>query len=211
MPEALPDGETILWQGSPEWRSLAARAFHIRLLGAYFVMLVGWRVASAWLSGSGWASVGESAAWMALLPIAGVGIVSLLAWTYHRTTIYTITNQRVVMHFGVALPISLNLPFGIVETAAAKVHRDGTADIPLALNGDGRMSYLHLWPHARPWKLRNPQPMLRSIPDGAHVAALLANALEASQTPPRPTARMRIRVQETDNEDQTAPFAPAAA
>jgi len=30
LPEHLPQGEVMLWQGSPHWQSLALRAFHIR-------------------------------------------------------------------------------------------------------------------------------------------------------------------------------------
>jgi hypothetical protein len=30
LPAELPAGETMIWQGRPQWRSLAVRAFHIR-------------------------------------------------------------------------------------------------------------------------------------------------------------------------------------
>ena len=30
LPADLPEGERLLWQGSPAWMSLAVRAFHIR-------------------------------------------------------------------------------------------------------------------------------------------------------------------------------------
>jgi hypothetical protein len=58
-----------------------------------------------------------------------------------------------------------------------KQHADGTADIPLQINGSGKMGWMMLWPHARPWKLGNPEPMLRAIPEGARVAALLSRTL----------------------------------
>jgi hypothetical protein len=88
------------------------------------------------------------------------------------------------MHYGAALPMMVNVPFKIVGVAGAKVHSDGTADIPLRLTGNGRLAYLHLWPHARPWRLTNPEPMLRSVPDGARVATLLADALAVATPPP---------------------------
>ena len=40
LPELLPAGEKILWQGSPQWLPLAYRVFHIRKLVLYFAALV---------------------------------------------------------------------------------------------------------------------------------------------------------------------------
>ena len=36
LPEPLPAGERILWQGAPDWRALAVHVFHVRKLAAYF-------------------------------------------------------------------------------------------------------------------------------------------------------------------------------
>jgi hypothetical protein len=58
--------------------------------------------------------------------------------------------------------------------------RHGHGDIALTLAPGVRIGYVHLWPHARPWQVRWPQPMLRALPDSAHVATLLANALQAT-------------------------------
>ncbi len=188
LPDALPEGEVVLWQGQPSWRALAVRVFHIRLFALYFVVLLAWRGIPALQNGVSFNGLAAEILWLLPLPLAAIGIPALLAWIYARTTIYTITNRRVVMHFGAALPFALNLPFGAIGTAAAKVHTDGTADIPLSLTGPGRIAYLHLWPHARPWHLRKPEPMLRALPDGQRVAAILANALETAQPQPQPPA-----------------------
>jgi hypothetical protein len=57
-----------------------------------------------------------------------------------------------------------------------------------------RIAYLHLWPHARPWKLAAPQPMLRCLPDAREAceklgkAWSLANAQPARSTTEVPTA-----------------------
>ena len=40
LPEKLPQGEVILWQGSPNWVSLAVEAFHLRALGIYFSIML---------------------------------------------------------------------------------------------------------------------------------------------------------------------------
>jgi hypothetical protein len=116
------------------------------------------------------------------LALAALALVALLTWLTTRTTVYTITNRRVVMRIGIALPLTVNLPFRIVGSAGLKLHADGTGDIPLSLTGDGRMAYLHLWPHARPWRVSRAEPMLRAVPDAARVAEILGRALLASAT-----------------------------
>jgi hypothetical protein len=41
---------------------------------------------------------------------------------------------------------------------------------------EDKIAYFHLWPHARPWRLANPEPMMRCIPDAKQVATLLTEA-----------------------------------
>jgi len=57
------------------------------------------------------------------------------------------------------------------------VYADGTGDIPLTMIGADRIAYLNLWPHARPWRIARPEPMLRAIPDAARVGEILSGAL----------------------------------
>jgi hypothetical protein len=39
LPGFLPKDETIVWQGSPDWRSMARGVFHTRLVTAWFVVV----------------------------------------------------------------------------------------------------------------------------------------------------------------------------
>ncbi|MFM7692363.1 MAG: hypothetical protein ACKPAC_23350, partial [Alphaproteobacteria bacterium] len=39
LPEALPEGEVLLWQGAPAWTEIAQRVFLIRWVMAYFLFL----------------------------------------------------------------------------------------------------------------------------------------------------------------------------
>lgn len=180
LPEHLPPGETVLWQGAPDWRSLAVRAFHVRKMAVYCGVLLVWRLGIEITSGHSLATTALGLAYMLPLLVAGIGLPLLLAWLYARATIYTITSRRVVMRIGVALPLTLNLPFTIIGTAGLRRFADGTGDLPLALRGTGKVSYLHLWPHARPWRVGRPEPMLRCVPDAARVAGLLAEAMAAA-------------------------------
>jgi hypothetical protein len=181
LPEALPPGERILWQGSPEWPALAVRALHIRKVAAYFGLLAAASVAaSVGIDGTALPAALGSAAGLALPALAALGLLGIYAFLAARATVYTITDRRVVMRFGVALSLTVNIPFRIVGSAGLKLDRDGTGDIPLSLTGSGKIAYLALWPHARPWRVTRPEPMLRAVPDAARVGRILAGALAAA-------------------------------
>jgi hypothetical protein len=51
LPEPLPPGERLLWQGSPDWRVLAREAMHTRMLSVYFAVLLAWRGATVLANG----------------------------------------------------------------------------------------------------------------------------------------------------------------
>ena len=181
LPENLPDGEHILWQGGPGWWQIATNVFHIRAVAAYFAVLMLWR-GSVHLSDAHQWTIATLAA-LSLLPISafGLGLLALLAWLCSRTSVYTITNKRIVLRVGVALPTAINIPFNLIESASLKINGGGAADIPLTLNGTDRVPYATLWPHARPWHFNKPEPMLRGVPDGQYVAEILNAALVAAQ------------------------------
>jgi hypothetical protein len=179
LPETLPAGERVLWRGAPAWRSLAREVFHVRLLAAYFTAILASRVLWVLHSGSSLEQALVSALWLLPLGVAAIGLLSLLAWLTGRTTAYTVTDRRVVMRIGVALPMTVNIPFRIIDAAGLKIHADGSGDIPLTLSGNDRIAYVHLWPHVRPWHFTRTEPMLRAVPDAAEVGGIIARALAA--------------------------------
>ncbi len=179
LPEELPQGEQMLWQGSPQWWSLALRAFRLREVGVYFALLMAWRLVSSLMGGASIMSAAGYAADLLPLAIGACSILAGIAYLSARTTLYTITSRRVVMRYGMALPLVLNIPFSRIETAALGAHREGTGSIPLKLHKGERIAYLVLWPHARPGYYRSPEPMLRCLPDAEKAAGVLRRALEA--------------------------------
>ena len=94
LPEPLPRGERMLWQGSPDWRLLAREALHTRLLSIYFTALLAWRALTVWSNGGSLADAGVATLW--LLPVAAlaIAVLSLLAWLMARTSVYTITDKQ---------------------------------------------------------------------------------------------------------------------
>lgn len=177
LPEALPEGERIIWQGAPDWRALAVEVFHVRAVIVYGALLILWRTATVLHDGGSMAEAAIVALWLLALPVGACAILAILAYATASTTVYTITDKRVVMRIGIALTLTLNLPFRRIVSADYKPGRRGTGEIALSTAGTDRVSFLVLWPHSRPWRVRKPQPMLRAVPEGQRVAALLARAL----------------------------------
>ncbi|AJP74046.1 photosynthetic complex putative assembly protein PuhB [Sphingomonas hengshuiensis] len=180
LPGIPPAGETILWQGSPDWRALARTAFHTRLIAGYFALLTMWAMIATFARGIRSPGDLTGVGMTALLGAICVALLHLLAWGAARTTIYTLTNRRIVLRIGMALPKCINLPLGLVGAVDLAARADGSGDMPLTIIGQQKLGYLALWPHARPWKLAAPQPMLRAVPNAAEVAALIARTCMAA-------------------------------
>lgn len=180
LPEKLPAGERILWQGRPDTWALARRAFHFRKLVLYFGLMLALRGIVSYADGAGLAASLISALW--LLPLAGLGLglVGLLAWLSAHNTAYTLTDRRVVMRIGIVLTITFNLPLTRIAAADLALMADGHGDISLALSEGQRIGWLQLWPHARPWRLARPEPSLRAVPEAGRVAGLLTQAWTAA-------------------------------
>jgi hypothetical protein len=189
LPERLPSDEFIIWQGSPDVAALASSAFHIKKLTIYFAVLI---IACAWPAleeGAGVMAVLLSIKWIAPLAFVGLGSIWLMAYMTSRTTVYTLTNKRVVMRLGIVFTVSFNLPLKQVAAADVGLLSGGFGDISLALKGSDRIAWVHLWPSVRPWRLTKPEPTLRAIPEVQMVSEKLRDAwtqatgLAANATP----------------------------
>jgi cytochrome b561 len=172
LPEVLPQDEQILWQDSPDWRAMAANALHLRLAAVYFGGIALWGL----MRGDMNTAIGVS-----VLGLFVIAMSLLFLWGVARTTVYTLTNRRIVLRIGVALNKCINLPLAEIESANLKALGGGHGSIVLALKGMPRIGYVMLWPHVRSLRFVRPQPMLRAVPDAAAVAALLFRAVKAVQ------------------------------
>lgn len=183
LPERPPQGEVILWQGRPDPRALARDAYRIRWFAVYFALIVIWRAGGAFADGGLPLALAMGLPYL-VLGLAGLAVIYGLAWAQARATTYTLTTARVVMRIGAALPVTFNIPFTQVSAASLDLRRDGTGTIALETAGETRISVLVAWPHLRPGHWKKTQPALRSIPDAAPVARMLAEAAEARLTQP---------------------------
>jgi len=187
LPEHLPEGGRILWQGAPDWRVLARTAFHARGLAIYFAAIIAICVALRIADGMAPADVALLAAQLADVGAVPIAFLTLYSWMTQKATVYTVTTHRVAIRLGLVVPVTINLPYRKIESAAFKPYSNGFGDIPLLLNASDRPAYLLAWPHARPWRMARAEPMLRAIPDAARVGQVLARALAASADMPAPT------------------------
>lgn len=192
LPELLPKGEVILWQGRPNWLLLTIESLNLWWVIGYFGLLAAWR----FLTVIDYMPLGTAfsasipflfvAAFVGLL-LCGVGYIQA------KATLYTITNRRVVMRIGAALTLTLNLPFTKIDNAAVAKKRGGFGNIAFETSGDTKFSFFVLWPHARSWYFGKPQPTLKCIPDIEKVSSILGQAAKS-------------RIIEKDN--HTQPSAP---
>jgi hypothetical protein len=186
-------GEYLVWQGRPRWTALARDVLYVRPIALYLAGVWIWLAASNRSSGLSPMETLAAGAPLALVSALVVGACLAFAWGLARTTRYTLTNQRCILHFGVALTATLSLPLHLVASVAIAERSDGTGDLPMQLKPGKRIGYIKLWPHARPWHIAHPAPMLRCVPDAARVGLLLSQAVEAVSVgrryPPVPAGR----------------------
>lgn len=177
LPQTLPQGERVLWQGAPHWRQVFLRVFHARKLLVYFGLLLALRAAFTIGDGGGASEAALSVVWLAPAPLFVLAVLAALSRLIERTTWYTVTSRRVVMRIGMVLEVTFNFPFKVIDAVSLRQHPGGYGDIALTFMDGEQIAYPHLWPHARPWHFRRTQPMLRCVPEAARVAGLLAQSL----------------------------------
>lgn len=184
LPQLLPKGERMLWQGAPRWQDLALHAFHARKVIWYFAAIAAAQGALRLAAGEGVIAVLTPAQWLLPMGFIAAALLTGLAFLSARTTVYTITSKRLVMRIGMALPVTINLPFSQIDGASLRLFGECSGDIPLRVTPKKRLAYLLLWPHARPLHFAHPEPCLRCIPNADKVASLLSSALAGTAAAP---------------------------
>jgi hypothetical protein len=205
LPERLPSDEHILWQGSPDLGALASSAFHIKKLVIYFIFLIGACAWPALEAGAGVMAVLQAIKWIAPLTLLGLGAVWILAYLTTRTTVYTLTNKRVVMRLGIVLTVTFNFPLKQIASSDVRILDGSFGDVTLSLQGTDQIAWIHLWPSVRSWRISKPEPTLRAIPDAQAFAiqfrdawmnatGLPAHAIAAAETSQRQTPQLQANL-----------------
>jgi hypothetical protein len=185
--EALPAGEEILWQGAPDARAVARHVFHQRTVAVYLLAL---SAIALWpgIQARGLADGLKVAPLLLLVVGAVLAVIAVGARMVARTSLYVITEKRVVLRVGVAFPMAINVPLRLVQDAGIRVFNDGTGEVKLGLDPSVRLAWLALWPHARSWRLRQPEPLLLGLSDPRAAGAVLQQVArrEGIPTPEAP-------------------------
>jgi hypothetical protein len=211
LPDYLPDDERLIWRGEPDFRVMARRVFHVRSVTIYVALLLAAHLGVQWYNGGDFTSVVLGSSWMLGLGAAAVGILALLAWAYTRSTVYTLTNKRLVLRFGVAIPMMVNLPLQILGSADLRRYGDGSGDIMLTLAQKKNLSYTLLWPNIKPWQFKPVVPALRCLPAVDDVAAVLARTVgEIDAGTDETASTVRVARAERDHADAGAQLASAS-
>ncbi|MBS3979041.1 MAG: PH domain-containing protein [Rhodobacteraceae bacterium] len=183
LPKPLPEGETLLWQGSPDSAALAREAFKANWVLGYLLVIAVWRASVAFADGGFALSVAVFLPYLVLAG-AGYGIVRLLARASAKAAIYSITTHRVILRIGAALQVTWTVPFTKVAAASLATRPTGTGTVALELVDGQHISWLALWPHLRPGFAKKVQPAFRCIPDAARVARILSDAAQTRVNEP---------------------------
>jgi hypothetical protein len=194
LPSDIPPGERVLWFGRPDPRSLWRRAYRADWVMAWFAALTAWSFISAM------SDEGVYAAVVAALRSLGFGaaclaLLGVLAWLGARNSLYVVTERRLVIKSGIALPIFINLPFKHIVAANVRVYPDGTGDLSASLAEGQRIPYFALWPSARPMKFAEPEPTLRCVPQARAIAETFGRALAAAAGQATPAKRSAAGVE----------------
>jgi hypothetical protein len=163
--------ERVLWKGRPDLPVLTRTAFHLRSYALYFAVLI----TIALVLGNN-----ASALFLAGAGLAGALVIQAIAWQSARTSLYILTDQRLILRIGMAVEARINVPLKQIVAADLNLRSGkGHGDIAVRLRGERVLGYALLWPHTRPFHFSRPEPMLRAVPDAEHVAGLLAEACAA--------------------------------
>ena len=183
--------EKVLWRGRPDVAPLARSAFHTRKVAIYFAILIGLSVAYGNT---------DAAIVCAVLGLLALAILNGLAWVSVRTTLYILTDTRLIMRIGMALETRVNIPLKHIKSADLRMRGKSHGDIALKLGGERLLGYALLWPHARPWRFSEPELMLRAVPDAEELAQILADACAKAAPVEGNAARVSAEHKATETE-----------
>jgi hypothetical protein len=153
---------------------------HVQAIAGYFGLLLAWRLLTVWTVSHDVRETAASTVPLLLVAATAFALIALVSRLIAKTTVYSITSKRIVMRYGIALPVTVNVPYNVIGSADLKSYPDGSGDIAFAVQGPNPLGYYHLWPHARGWRVARPQPSFRSLEEAAEVANVLAKALHAA-------------------------------
>ena len=170
--DAIPNGESILWKGRPSLWGFSWNLFGLKWITLYLSMLSIVSVARFF------ASDFYTAFYVDCLPFFLSGIFASiilidLAATQTYSTVYIITENRVIIKTGAALSFLISMPFKKIKEVNLQKRGASIGTISFELLSEKRVPYISCWPSVRPWKFKRTQPAFSCIGSVDEVATIL--------------------------------------
>ena len=170
--DAIPNGESILWKGRPSLWGFSWNLFGLKWITLYLSMLSIVSVARFF------ASDFYTAFYVDFLPFFLSGIFASiiligLAATQTYSTVYIITENRVIIKTGAALSFLISMPFKKIKEVNLQKRGASIGTISFELLSEKRVPYISCWPSVRPWKFKRTQPAFSCIGSVVEVATIL--------------------------------------
>jgi hypothetical protein len=152
---------------------------HVEKFALYFMLMLGISAIYHAMNGGGMAAIASSLLWQVPLVLIALAILTGVGYLYARSTVYTLTNRRMVIRSGIVTPMMVNLPLESMESAGLRACGDGTGDVLLTMKPNTRkLFYVLLWPNVRPWHFRPVKPLLRGIEEPEALADALRRVVQ---------------------------------
>jgi len=170
--DAIPNGESILWKGRPSLWGFSWNLFGLKWITLYLSMLSIVSVARFF------ASDFYTAFYVDFLPFFLSGIFASiiligLAATQTYSTVYIITENRVIIKTGAALSFLISMPFKKIKEVNLQKRGASIGTISFELLSEKRVPYISCWPSVRPWRFKRTQPAFSCIGSVDEVATIL--------------------------------------
>ena len=170
--DAIPHGESILWKGRPSLWGFSWNLFGLKWIALYLSMLSIVSVARFF------ASDFYTAFYVDFLPFFLSGIFASiiligLAAIQAYSTVYIITENRVIIKTGAALSFLISMPFKKIKEVNLQKRGASIGTISFELFSKKRVPYISCWPSVRPWKFKKTQPAFSCVRSVNEVATIL--------------------------------------
>ena len=170
--DAIPDGESILWKGRPSLWGFSWTLFGLKWLALYLSILSIVSIARFF------ASDFHTAFYFDFLPFFLSGIFASiilvgLATIQAYSTVYIITENRVIIKTGAALSFLISMPFKKIKEVNLQKRGAAIGTISFELFSKKRVPYISCWPSVRPWKFKKTQPAFSCVGSVDEVATIL--------------------------------------
>jgi len=170
--DAIPDGESILWKGKPSLWGFSWNLFGLKWITFYLSILSVVSIARFF------ASDFHTAFYIDFLPFFLSGIFASiiligLAAIQAYSTVYIITENRVIIKTGAALSFLISMPFKKIKEVNLQKRGASIGTISFELFSKKRVPYISCWPSVRPWKFKKTQPAFSCVRSVEEVATIL--------------------------------------